>query len=48
MLVHTLDLSKCNNITNVSALGKVYNLDLSYCYKITDVSTLGSVHLIKN
>ena len=41
--VHTLNLSYCTGITDVSALGKVENLNLSFCYRITDVSALGKV-----
>ena len=43
-----LDLSLCNNITDVSALGNVNYLNLSDCKKITDASALINVHLIKN
>jgi hypothetical protein len=42
--VHTLDLSRCRGITDVSTLGGVHTLDLSRCRGITDVSTLGGVH----
>ena len=42
--VHTLNLSKCKNIKDVSALGSVLKLDLSDCQNIIDVSALGSVH----
>ncbi len=42
-----LDLSH-SNITDVSALRKVYELNLSYCKNITNVSLLGNVHLVKN
>ena len=42
-MVHTLDLSNCQKITNVSALGNVHTLHLSFCKKITDVSALGNV-----
>ena len=40
----SLDLSRCENITDVSALGNVHTLDLSHCENITDVSALGNVH----
>ena len=42
----SLNLSKCNNITDVSALGGVHTLDLSGCWNITDVSALGGVHTL--
>jgi hypothetical protein len=45
--VHTLNLSYCKNITNVSVLGNVYDLDLSYCNNITDVCAFENVHLPK-
>ena len=32
--VHILDLSWCDNITDVSMLDNVINLDLSYCRNI--------------
>ena len=42
--VHTLDLSECENITDVSALGQVHTLDLAWCNNITtDLSTLTGV-----
>jgi hypothetical protein len=41
-----LDLSFCDNITDVSALGNIYKLDLSHCDNITDVSLLGSIHTL--
>ena len=44
--VHTLNLSLCYNIKDVSALGHVYNLDLSWC-NIEDVSALGKVYNLK-
>ncbi len=34
--VHTLNLSYCKNITDVSALGNVRKLHLSSCENITD------------
>jgi len=39
-----LDLSECNQITDVSALGKTHTLLLMHCDKIKDVSPLGKVH----
>ena len=44
--VHTLDLSGCDGITDVSALGGVLTLDLINCTGITDVSALGGVHTL--
>ena len=41
-----LDLSGCNNITDVSALGGVHTLNLSGCSNLTDVSALGGVHTL--
>ena len=41
-----LDLKKCKNIIDVSALGNVYALSLSGCQNITDVSELGNVHTL--
>jgi hypothetical protein len=41
--VTTLDISKCTEITDVSALGGVTTLDISECYQIIDVSALGGV-----
>ena len=42
----SVNLSWCNNITDVSALGGVHTLDLSNCKKITDLSALGGVHTL--
>jgi hypothetical protein len=41
--VHSLKLSSCQGISDVSALGGVHFLDLSYCQGISDVSALGVV-----
>ena len=41
-----LNLSGCDNITDVSSLGNVHTLDLSFCENITDVSALGKVHTL--
>jgi hypothetical protein len=38
--VHTLDLSRCKLITNVSILGNVTNLNLYGIENITDVYAL--------
>ena len=32
--VHTLNLSECDNITDVSMLGEIHTLDLSCCSNI--------------
>jgi hypothetical protein len=39
-----LNLSYCDSIGDVSALGGVHTLDLSNCEGISDVSALGGVH----
>jgi internalin A len=44
--VHTLDLSFCDNITDVGALASVHTLNLSNCRGITDVGALASVHTL--
>jgi len=44
--VHTLNLSYCKNITDVSLLKNVTNLNLTCCKGITDVSALGGVHTL--
>ena len=41
-----LNLSGCQNITAVSALGNIINLNLSYCENITSVSALGNVEIL--
>ena len=43
--VHTLNLSGCDGITDVSALGGVHTLDLSDCSGITDVYALEELSL---
>ncbi len=40
---NNLNLSGCDNLTNVSMLGNVHTLDLSACDNLTDVSKLGNV-----
>ncbi len=44
MPVHTLDLSYCQNITDVSMFGNCHTLDLRYCHKIKDIRALGNVY----
>ena len=44
--VHTLNLTDCKGITDVSSLGNVHILDLSGCERITDVSSLRNVHTL--
>ena len=41
--VHTLYLSNCKQLTDVSALGGVHTLSLTGCGQLTDVSALGGV-----
>jgi hypothetical protein len=42
----SLNLRKCSDITDVSALGGVHTLDLSDCRNIYDVSALWGVHTL--
>lgn len=44
--VHTLDLTRCSEISDVSMLGHIHTLILSGCEKISDVSALGNVHTL--
>ncbi len=44
--VNSLNLSDCNGVSGVSALGRVHTLDLGYCSHISDVSALGGVHTL--
>jgi hypothetical protein len=47
--IHTLNLSCCKLLSDVSKLGNIHTLDLSGCENITDVSMLRKVkHLIIN
>lgn len=41
--VHTLNLSQCDNLNDVSALGGVHTLKLFRCVLIDDVSALNTV-----
>jgi hypothetical protein len=41
-----LDLSNCNQITDVTVLQNVCSLDLRYCDNITDVSVLSNVYYL--
>jgi hypothetical protein len=38
--VHTLDLSRCPNVSDVSALGHVHTLNLSGSDNVSDVHVL--------
>ena len=42
----SLNLSWCDDITDVSALGGIHTLHLSRCSNVTDVSALGGVHTL--
>ena len=45
--VHTLILTKCHKITDISGLGKKnYYLDLRQCHNVYDVSSLTNVHTL--
>ena len=44
--LHTLNISFCNKITDVSMLGNLHTLDISQCDKITDVSMLSKLHTL--
>ena len=45
--MHTLDLSYCSEITDVSALGNVHTLKLNGCNKIIDFSALINVYSLE-
>ena len=42
--VHSLEISNCRNISDVSLLGGVHSLKLSWCRSISDISALDGVH----
>ena len=42
--MYNLNLTGCNNIEDVSSLGKVHTLNLNNCNKIKDVSKLKTVY----
>ena len=44
--LHTLDMSRCTGITNVSALAGIHTLYMSWCTGITDVSALAGIHTL--
>jgi hypothetical protein len=44
--VYTLNISGCDGIRDVSALGNVHTLSMRYCDEIRDVSALGNVHTL--
>lgn len=44
--VHSLDLSGCPNLYDVSSLGNAYYLNLSNCRRLSDVSSLGAIHTL--
>ncbi len=44
--IYSLDISWCNEITDVSMLGNLHTLIINNCYEITDVSMLGNLHTL--
>jgi len=42
----SLDLSRCEHLTDISMLGNVHTLNLHDCVQITDVSMLRNVHTL--
>ncbi len=44
--IYSLDISWCQNITDVSMLGNLHTLNMWFCNKITDVSMLGNLHTL--
>ena len=42
--VRTLNLSLCDNVTDVSPLHGVYDLSISFCENVKDISGLGDHH----
>lgn len=42
--VHTLDLSSCQRVRDVSQLGHVHSLNLSGCTHLQNVNALANVH----
>jgi hypothetical protein len=44
--VHNLNLTRCRNVVDVSALGGVHTLSLNCCENVTDVSALGGVNIL--
>jgi hypothetical protein len=45
--VHTLILSHCKYLMDVSCLGNIHTLDLSHCSAVWDVSALSRVHTLR-
>eukprot|EP00055_Hartaetosiga_balthica_P004388 m.11379 g.11379 ORF g.11379 m.11379 type:complete len:570 (-) comp3828_c0_seq1:193-1902(-) len=45
--VHTLHLSLCPLLTNVSSLANVHSLQLSHCAELTNVAPLQNVHTLR-
>ena len=44
--VHTLNLSKCRDLSDIRALGGVHTLNLSEYNQVSNVSALGGVHTL--
>ena len=44
--LHSLDLTDCDRLKDVAALGGIHTLVLDDCYHITDVNALGGVHTL--
>jgi hypothetical protein len=42
--IHTLIMSDCWNVTDVSALSGIHTLDMGDCNRVTDVSALAGIH----
>jgi len=45
--IHTLNLSGCDNVSDVNFLGDIHTLNLGYCANVSDVSALGGVYSLK-
>lgn len=44
--LHTVEISKCQHLTDVSSLNNIHHLRINYCQGITDVSTLRNVYFL--
>ena len=44
--LHTLDISSCNFVTDVSALAGIHTLNMSWCTDVANVSSLAGIRIL--
>src|SRR5271170_801110 len=44
--IHNLNMSKCDNITSITALKGIHTLNMSYCFRITNITALKGIQTL--